>query len=78
MKNDTNAVVVGKVFYGLMKVIHGIEGNAYKVKIIPWKSKKPNLDILKYTKEGKYPEVGVGKYIYAVRHQQYREASYSM
>ena len=29
--------------------------------------KQPNLDILKYIKRGKYPDVEVVKYIYAIR-----------
>ena len=51
----------------LMKVIHGIEGDANNVSISPWKIKQPNLDILKYIKGEKYPDAEVGKYVYAVR-----------
>ena len=32
-KNDNNAITVGKTVNALMKVIHGIEGDANKVKI---------------------------------------------
>ena len=56
-----------------MKVIHGIEGDTNKVKISPRKSKKSNLEVLKYIKCGKYPEEEVGKYIYAGRYIQYIE-----
>ena len=51
----------------MVKVIHETEGDAKKVKIAPWKMKQPNLDILKYIKRGKYPDVEVVKYIYAIR-----------
>ena len=56
-----------------MKVIHGIEGDANRVKITPWKSKQPNLEVLKYIKCGKYPDAEVGKYTYAFREGQYRK-----
>ena len=56
-----------------MKVIHGIEGDAKKVKISPWKSKQHNLEFMRYTKGGKYPEGEVGKYIYAIREGTSRE-----
>ena len=65
--NYNNAITVGKAVNELMKVIHGIEGYANRVKIAPWKSKQPNLEVLKYTKGGKYPESEVGKYVYVVR-----------
>ena len=55
-----------------MKLINGNEGGANKVKIYPQKSKKPNLEVLKYTKTGKYPAAEVGKYVYAVRDGQSR------
>ena len=51
----------------LTEVIHDIEGYTNEVKIAPWKSKLPNLEVLKYTKGGKYPDSEVGKYVYAVR-----------
>ena len=41
---------MGKAVNALMKVINGIEGSANKVKISPWKSKQPNLLVLKYIK----------------------------
>ena len=50
----------------MRKVIHDIEGYYEKVKIARWKSKQFNLEVLKYIKGGKYPEVEVSKYIYAV------------
>ena len=60
--NYNNAIVVGKVVNALMKVINFIEVDANKVKIYPWKSKQPNLEVLKYIKGGKHPEVEVGEY----------------
>ena len=39
------------------------------------KKKKPNLEVLKYTKGGKHPEAEVGKYVYAVREEQSREST---
>ena len=50
-----------------MELIHGIEVDANKVKLAPWKTKQPNLEVLKYIKDGKYPESEVGKYVYAIR-----------
>ena len=41
--------------------------------MVPCKSKKPNLDVLKYIKERKYPEAEIGKYLYAVREGESRE-----
>ena len=64
--NDNNAITVGKEVNDLMKVIHGSEGYASKVKTAPWRSKQPNMYVLKYIKGGKYPEAEVGKYVYAV------------
>ena len=64
---------MGKGVNALTKVIHGIEGDAYKVKIAPRKSKQPNLEVLKYIKGGKYPEAEVGKYLYAFREGQSRK-----
>ena len=58
---------MGKVVNALAKVIHGIEGDSNKVKTEPWKSKQPNLEVLKYIKGGKYPEIEVEKYVYAVK-----------
>ena len=46
-----------------MNVIRGIECDANKVKREPWKSKQPNLEVLKYIKGGRYPKTEVGKYI---------------
>ena len=51
--------------------IHSIEGDASKLKIEPQKIKQPDLDVLKYIRVGKYPEVEVGKWVYAVREGQY-------
>ena len=62
-KNDNNTIAVGKAVNELMKVIHGIEGDSNRVKISPWKSKQPNLEVLKYIKGGKNTEVEVGKYV---------------
>ena len=47
-KNDNSTITVGKAINALMKVIHGIEGYPNKVKISPWNSKQPNLEVLKY------------------------------
>ena len=52
MNNDNNAIAVIKSVNVLIKVINGIEGDANKVIIAPWKSKQPNLDVLKYIKRG--------------------------
>ena len=65
--NGNNTIAVGRSVNALMKLIHHIEGDANKVKIAPWKSKQPNLGVLKYTKGGKYPEAEVEKYVYAFR-----------
>ena len=46
-KNNNNSITVGKAFNLLMKVIYGVEGYANKVKIAPWKSKRPTLKVLK-------------------------------
>ena len=73
MNNDNNAIAVIKSVNVLIKVINGIEGDANKVIIAPWKSKQPNLDVLKYIKRGKYPKAEVGKYVYAVREGKSRE-----
>ena len=54
----------------LSKVIHGVEGDANKVKMTPWKSKQHYLEVLKYIKGGKYPNAEVGKYLYDVREGQ--------
>ena len=56
-----------------MKVIYGIEINSNKVKIAPWKIKRPNLDVLKYIKGSKYPEAEIVKYLYSVIEGQYIE-----
>ena len=66
-KNNNNAIAVGKAVNALMEVMHGIEGDANKVKIAPWKSKQPNLEVMRYIKVRKYPEVEVGQYVHAVR-----------
>ena len=71
--DDSNAIAVGKAVNARMKVIYGISGDANKVKIAPWKSKQPNLEVLKYINGGKYPKAEVGKYVYAVREVQSRE-----
>ena len=57
----------------MMKVIHGIEGDAKNVKMSPWKIKQPNLEVLNYIKGGNYPKEEVGKYLYAVREVKSRE-----
>ena len=44
----------------MMKVIHGIEGDSNKVKIAPWKSMQPNLEVMNYIKGVKYPNEEVG------------------
>ena len=49
-------IAVGKAANALTKVIHGIERDANKVKITPWKRKQPNLEVLEYIKGRKYPE----------------------
>ena len=49
-KNNINAIMVGKEFNALTKVIHSIEVDANKVKISLWKWKQPNLYILNYIK----------------------------
>ena len=59
----------------MIKVIHGIEGDANKVKISPCKIKQPNLEVLKYTKGSKYPEEEVWKYVYSIRGVQPREVT---
>ena len=66
---DNNTTTVCKAVNVLMKVIHGIEGDANRVKIDLWKSKQPNLEVLKYIIGGEYPKEEVGKYTYAVRHR---------
>ena len=76
-KNDNNEITVGKAVSVLMKVIPGIEGYAKKVRISPWKSKQPNLEVMKYIKGRKYPEAEFGKYVYAVREGQSREVTKS-
>ena len=58
---------MGKAVNVLMKVIHRIGGYANKIKIAPWKSKQPNLEVMRYIKVRKYPEVEVGQYVHAVR-----------
>ena len=58
---------MSKVVNAPMKVIHGIEGDKNKIVITLWKSKQHNLEVIKYIKGGKYPEVEVGKYVYDVR-----------
>ena len=73
VKNDNNATTVGKAVNALMKLIHVIEVYANKVKIAQWKRKKTNLEVMKYTKDRKYPEAEVGKYVFAVREGQSRE-----
>ena len=65
--SDNNAIAGGKVFYALMKLIHVIEVDSNNVRMAPWKSKRPNLDVLKYIRGGKYPEAKVGKVVYSVR-----------
>ena len=56
----TKNISVGNAVNVLMKVIHDIEGDANKFKIAPWKSKQPNLEILKYIKGVKYPRQKLG------------------
>ena len=60
-----------KAVNAMRKVIHDIEGYYEKVKIARWKSKQFNLEVLKYIKDGKFPEAEFGKYLYAVREGQY-------
>ena len=67
LKKNNNAIAVVKAFNTLVKLIHDIEGDVNKIKIAPWKSKQPNLEVLRYIKGEKYPEAEVGKYIYAIR-----------
>ena len=50
----------------LEKVIHGVEGDANKFNMAPWKSKQHYLEVLKYIKGGEYPNAEVGKYLYDV------------
>ena len=57
----------------MMKLIHGIEGYANKVKIEQLKSKLPNLGVLKYIKGEKYLDAEVGKYVYSVIEGKSRE-----
>ena len=66
VKDDNNAIAVGKAVNVLIKVIHVIEENANKVKIAPQKIKQPSLEVLKYINGVKYPEAEVGKHAYAV------------
>ena len=54
--NDNNAISVCTVVNALMEVIHGIDVDANKFKIPLWRSKQPNLEVLKYIKDGKYPD----------------------
>ena len=70
-KIDKNAIAVCEAVNLLMKLIHCIKVDANKVKIVPWKSKQPNLEFMKYIKGGKYPNVEIGKFVYAVREVQY-------
>ena len=70
MKNNNNTIAVGKAVNAPMKLIHDIRVNANKFKIAPWKRKKPKLEVLKYIKGYKYPEVEVDKYLYTVREGQ--------
>ena len=53
--NDNNTIAADKAVNALLKVIHGIEGDAKKVKIAPCKIKQSNLEVLKYIKGGEYP-----------------------
>ena len=71
-KKDNNTIAVGKVVNAMMKIINDTEGDSNRVKISPWKSKQPNLEVMKYIKGGKYPESEVSKCVYAVREEQYR------
>ena len=48
-----NSIAVSKAVKRIIKVIHGIEGDAQKVKISPWKIKQPNLEFMKYIKAEK-------------------------
>ena len=64
---------MGKTFNRLMKVIHSIEGDYKKVIIAPWKSKQPNMEVLKYIKGGTCSETEVGKYRYTVIEGKNRE-----
>ena len=66
-KNDNNGIEVGKAGNALMKVLHDIGGDANKVKIDLRKSKQSDLEVMKYIKDGKYPETKIGIYVYAVR-----------
>ena len=66
-KNNNNTIAVVKAVNALMKVKHDIEGDSNMIKISLWKSKQPNLEVLKYIKCSKYPETEVRKYLYAVR-----------
>ena len=70
-KNYYNKITLGKAVNALMKVIHVIEVDSKKVKKKPCQSKQPNLEVLKYIKDGKFPEAEFGKYLYAVREGQY-------
>ena len=45
-KNYSNAIEVGRAANALIQVIHGIKVDANKVKIAPYKSKQPNLEVL--------------------------------
>ena len=56
VKNDNNAIAVVKAVNALMKAINVIEGYGNKVKISPWRRKRPNLEVLKYIKGEKYPD----------------------
>ena len=57
-----------------MKVIYVIGGDKNNIKIAPCKINQHNLDVLEYIKGEKYPEVEVGKYVYAVREVQSQES----
>ena len=74
LKNNNNAIAVGKAVNALMKVIHYIERDANKVKMAQWKIKQPKLDVLKYIRGGKYPKAEVGKYLYSVRERNIDKA----
>ena len=64
-KIDNNEIAVSNAVNTLMTRV--IEVDVKKFKITQWKSKQPNLEVLNYIKGGKYLDIEVGKYIYAVR-----------
>ena len=48
--NDNNKITFGKAVNAMLKLIHGIEVDANKVKIDPCKIKQHKLEVLKYIK----------------------------